>query len=261
MSNLNFSLDSPQLPRQEILDRRYAVRFATTEEEVIQALRLRFEVFNLELKEGLDSSYSLGRDQDEFDAHCHHLIVEDRETRKTIGTYRMQTAAMASRGRGFYSDGEYDLSILPQTILSHSMEVGRACIARQHRNTKVLFLLWRGLAVYMEHNHLRYLFGCCSITSQDPLEGLRHARYLRQAGHMHPEILIPARPDFSCEGSLPDDDECRDIALPPLFRIYLKHGSQVCSQPAIDRQFKTIDFLVLLDVLRLPERNRDMFFA
>ena len=33
------------------------------------AFRLRFLVFNLELNEGLDASYTTGHDTDEFDAH------------------------------------------------------------------------------------------------------------------------------------------------------------------------------------------------
>ena len=45
----------------------YSIRFAKTKEEILAALRLRFEVFNLELNEGLASSHATGLDEDEFD--------------------------------------------------------------------------------------------------------------------------------------------------------------------------------------------------
>ena len=47
--------------------RRYEVRFARNAEELDAIQRLRFEVFNLELGEGLASSFESGRDVDEFD--------------------------------------------------------------------------------------------------------------------------------------------------------------------------------------------------
>ena len=39
-----------------------------------------------------------------------------------------------------------------------------------------------------------------------------------------------------------------EVKLPRLFSTYLGIGAKVCSPPAIDRRFKTIDFLVMLDI-------------
>jgi putative hemolysin len=47
---------------------------------------------------------------------------------------------------------------------------------------------------------------------------------------------------------------------PRLFRTYLRYGAKVCSPPAIDRRFKTIDFLVLFDIAQMSERAVQMFF-
>ena len=66
------------LPDFEAEAGRYTIRFARTAEELDAVLRLRFEVFNLELDEGLDSSFLTGRDEDEFDATSHHLLVLER---------------------------------------------------------------------------------------------------------------------------------------------------------------------------------------
>jgi hypothetical protein len=47
---------------------RYRVRLAQDGTDRIAACRLRFNVFNVELGEGLSSSYSTGLDRDRFDA-------------------------------------------------------------------------------------------------------------------------------------------------------------------------------------------------
>ena len=74
------------LPEKEIHEDKYRVRFAQTTQDLDQVLKLRFEVFNLELGEGLESSFRINRDLDEFDATCHHLIVEDLSTDNIVGT-------------------------------------------------------------------------------------------------------------------------------------------------------------------------------
>ncbi len=250
------------IPNREIREGRYVAQFARTKEELLGALRLRFEVFNLELGEGLQASFLTGRDMDEFDEQCHHLIVVDTENQdRVVGTYRMQTGEMARAGRGFYSNGEFELSTLPPEMLSDSIELGRACVAQDHRNTAVLFLLWRGLAAYLMHNRKRYLFGCCSLTSQDPVDGLRVMRLLERKGQVDPSFNVTTQPGFEC---VAQDDVIlvnQEVRLPKLFQIYMRYGARVCSRPALDRQFKTNDFLVLFDVKAIDEQSRKMFFA
>jgi putative hemolysin len=63
----------------------YRLRLARTRDEVEAALRLRFEVFNLELHEGLAESFFTGMDEDEFDRVCEHLIVTDEASGKVVG--------------------------------------------------------------------------------------------------------------------------------------------------------------------------------
>ncbi len=239
---------------------RYRARFATTEAELDAILRLRFEVFNLELKEGLESSYATGRDEDRFDSRCHHLLVEDSKNGgQIIGTYRMQTDEMASDG-GYYSAGEFDLSALPLEVAAGAVEVGRACIAREHRNRQTLFLLWKGLALYMLHNRKRFLFGCCSLTSQDGCEGLAALAHLEAGGFLHPTVRVPPLPGFECACDRPLEPRPDGFDLPVLFKTYLRYGALVCGAPAIDREFKTIDFLVLFDIEAMDRRTYDLYF-
>jgi putative hemolysin len=42
---------------------------------------------------------------------------------------------------------------------------------------------------------------------------------------------------------------------------YLAVGAQICGPPAIDREFKTIDFLTLLDLPSLPERIIERYLS
>lgn len=244
-------------PTQELTAGRYIARFARTEAELDAALRLRFEVFNLELNEGLEASYATQRDTDAFDSQCHHLLVYEKTNSQVIGVYRMQTTAMARAGVGFYASNEFDLQTIPAAMLEQSVEIGRACIDRDHRNTGVLFLLWRGLALYLQYMRKRYLFGCCSLTSQDPVEGTQVMDHLRQQGHLHPTLCLNPLSGFECY--IPTTVPNRNIVLPRLFRTYLKYGAKVCSLPAIDRMFKTIDYLVMLDINELTPETLALF--
>jgi putative hemolysin len=251
------------LPDIEVEEGRYVVRFARTHEEIDAALRLRFEVFNLELNEGLESSYLTERDEDDFDQTSHHLLVIEKNTNEVVGTYRLRTYEMAQRRHGFYTEQEFDLKNLPLEVLEQSIEIGRACIDRNFRNTKVLFLLWKGLAMYTLFTKKRYLFGCCSLFSQDCSEGKRAFRMFERDGAMLKEqYRVEPRPACACKEEdfrTPDSEE--DLELPRLFKTYLRIGARVCGEPVIDRQFKTIDFFVIFDIKTIEERYYKMFFS
>ena len=252
------------IPPLDEVQGRYRVRFATTQADLDAICRLRFEVFNLELGEGLEESYETGRDEDRFDPQCQHLMVLHESSGEVVGTYRLQVSECALAGEGFYSQGEFDLTQLPDEVLADSIELGRACIAREHRSRKVLFLLWKGLTAYVTFNERRYFFGCSSLTSQDAGEGRRAYLHILREGHLHPTLCAPPHPGFECipaadlsraaaEGEslpLPSDEP---VKIPTLFAIYLRYGAKVLGPPALDREFKTIDFLTLLDVRAMDE--------
>ncbi len=250
-----------QVPGAALREGRYEVRFARNLDELDAVVKLRFEVFNLELGEGLESSFETGRDIDAFDGVCHHLLVCDRTTGEVVGTYRIQTSDMALAFRGFYSSTEFELGDLPREVIADAVELGRACVALRHRNTQVLFLLWKGLAMYVRANQKRYLFGCCSLTSQDPQEGREVMAFLEARGHIHPELGVSPNDACRCYEGLPGIEPNLRLKLPKLFRIYLRHGAKVCGPPAIDRLFKTIDYFVIFDVAAMSERQVRTFFG
>src|SRR3954462_13151954 len=65
----------------------YAIRLAENAADLLRALKLRYQVFNVELNEGLESSLGSGYDIDRFDPAVDHLVVEHLETREIVGTY------------------------------------------------------------------------------------------------------------------------------------------------------------------------------
>ena len=133
-----FPVAEESLPPDELVSGRYRLSFVRSRAQLAALQRLRFEVFNLELGEGLESSYGSGMDRDDLDEAMHHLLIVDRKTGAPVGTYRMQTAAMAAVNCGFYSAREFDISGFPATVVEDAVEVGRACIARAHRSRRVL---------------------------------------------------------------------------------------------------------------------------
>lgn len=240
----------------------YTVRWARDDADLDAVLGLRFRIFNLELGEGLSESFATRRDRDPFDAWCHHLMVSDAETDQIVGTYRAHTLPMAEAGLGWYSNTLFDLSTLPADVIAHAAETGRACIAAHHRNGRVLYLLWKGLANYLVHNDCDHMFGCTSLTSQDPEEGLAVLDWLAANGYVHPSWHVDPQPDHVCAVDIEHSiSTMPHVHIPQLMRIYLHHGCKVLGPPAIDRAFKTIDFLTILPIRDMEERVRRKLFG
>ncbi len=255
---------------------RYRLRLAVSLEDREAICRLRFKVFNIELGEGLESSYETGLDTDQFDLFCEHLLVEDKleenPAKRIIGTYRMQSGLTAERNLGYYSEQEFDLS--PYAPLRPEiLELGRASIDREHRTPEVLTLLWRGIAQYANDMGLRYLIGCSSLNSQDPIEGWQVYRQLENY-RVSPEFATRPTMAYQCpneqgedaQPSLPqrnpdDSHQAAQAKVPKLLKTYLAIGARIAAPPAWDRAFGTIDFLTLLDLKLLSSAARNRFLA
>jgi putative hemolysin len=264
---------------------RYCLRLAESAADREAACRLRFKVFNIELGEGLESSYQTGLDTDHFDLFCEHLLVEDKmeshPARRVVGTYRLQSGAIAARNLGYYSEREFDFAPY-EPLREGILELGRASIDREHRTSEVLTLLWRGIAQYATDMGLRYLIGCSSLTSKNPAEGwqmyrqLEHYRVLpgfetvptaAYACPSEPEGATAQTPPRRQEPSMPTappaqlDSPQLQVKVPKLLKTYLAIGARLCGPPAWDREFGTIDFLTLLDLKLLSPSARNRFLA
>jgi putative hemolysin len=256
----HYPVSPEQLPPLDRTAGSYRLRFGKTPRDLAAVQRLRFEVFNRELGEGLAASWQTGMDADPWDELFHHIIIEHVPSGMVVGSYRLQTGGMAEQHGGFYSEAEFDLCRLPRELLRDAVEVGRACVHAEHRNGRVIHLLWRGLAAYLLWNERRYLFGCCSIPTRDPALGLATLRQLKLEGFVSRRYSVAPQRGLGCDIRRPVQREIARNYLPPLFQSYLNLGAEVCGPPAIDADFGTIDFLVLLDLERLDQRTRRTFF-
>jgi putative hemolysin len=235
----------------------YASRIATGPEDVRAAQMLRFTVFNLELNEGLAQSFVTGLDADPFDEVCDHLVVEELQTRQVVGTYRLQTGATAAAKRGYYSEQEFEFAPY-EPLRAELLELGRACVHKDHRNLAVLNLLWKGVAAYARERGARYLIGCSSLTSQDPPAGASMYAALQHKHLVKPEWRTLPRHALACPLERWLEQPAK---VPKLLAAYLSFGAKICGPPAIDREFKTIDFLTFLDLRSLSARTVERYLS
>jgi putative hemolysin len=234
----------------------FRLSLAHNMEDLLACQRLRYLVFNCELGEGLADSHGTGLDRDEFDLICDHLMVHDATTGTLVGTYRMQTGYRAQGNLGYYSAQLFDLAPFEQ-IRGEILELGRACVHQDYRNTTALFLLWKGIASYSTLCNARYLIGCSSLSSQDENEGMALYHALRDKHLVEPSLRTEPHPPSRCKQTR----ECLVTPrIPRLFRAYLDVSGRLCGPPAIDPEFRTIDFLTLVDLHRIPDRVRARFF-
>ncbi|MCB1191946.1 MAG: GNAT family N-acetyltransferase [Leptospiraceae bacterium] len=232
--------------------RQLEVRLAEDQYEIEMALALRYNVFNLEMGEGLPQSRSTQKDRDEYDYYCDHLIVLDKsEDNKVVGTYRILKGKVARENIGFYSETEFDLSKI-YGFADEVAEVGRSCVHKDYRGGSVISLLWAGFAEYITEHNVRYLMGCGSIHSTDSEQASEIYAYLREKGQLAGEkfFIEPYKthrvPGFDPNYKILDLKETGK-RLPPLIKGYLRLGAKICGLPALDMLFGTIDLFVLFD--------------
>lgn len=234
----------------------FEVKIATEKSEIEEAQRLRFQVFNVELRKGLKSSYAGGLDVDEFDPYCDHLLVRDLKSGDVVGTYRLMRGSQARQNIGFYSEREFDLSRI-KSLDGELMELGRSCARKDFRDRALIPLMWDAIAEQVKKHHVRYLFGCGSLytTEADEVSAmfsmLKNKYYAPDIYRVFP--VDQCRFQGLAEDVLISDEQTWFQKLPSLIKGYLRIGSVVCGPPALDADFGTADFFLLLDFGTLKE--------
>ena len=249
----------------------YIVKTARRGAELEECLRLRFEVFH---KEYMRKVRDTGVDVDWLDFSCDHLMIVDKRSGRTIGTYRLNSSLYTT---GFYSQGEFEI----QTLLDMpgtKLELGRACIHKEFRSGAVIALLWRGIAEFIRITKTDILFGCSSIKTIEPMQIGRVMRHLTNSGDVTHELNIQPTKKYRVkqlpmildylnkEEPLLKTDGYNDAVsneitslIPPLFHSYLRMGAKLCGEPALDREFFCIDFLTLIRVDQMSPTIREKY--
>src|SRR5262245_51298502 len=234
---------------------KFEVKIATEPGEIEEAQRLRFQVFNLELNKGLQSSYARGLDVDEFDPFCDHLIVRDLKSRAVVGTYRLLRGSQARRHIGFYSEREFDLSRI-KSLDGELLELGRSCARMDFRDRALIPLMWEAIAEQVRKYQVRYLFGCASLYTTDIAEVSLMFTLLKSKYYTSEALRV--LPVEKCRFQALSDRAEEDVdeatlfqKLPSLIKGYLRIGAQIAGPPALDFEFGTADFFLLLDFASL----------
>lgn len=245
--------------QRAIKGRDYRVELAKRADHLDQAFALRYQVFNLELGEGLRSSEASQRDRDAYDEYCDHLVVIDEATDQVVANYRLLPYARARAHIGFYSETEFQLAKIDQHLVQ-AAELGRCCVHHRYRDGAAMNLLWQGLSMYMEANSLLHLFGCASLAKGESAKVASqiYAVFKAQNAIAPPDFRVQPKAGLEVQGFQSDEHLPEGFAypkrlLPALIRGYLMLGAKLCGDPAYDAEFDVIDFFTIFDYTALTK--------
>lgn len=239
----------------------FTVKIAETEAELRAAQALRYDVFVRELGGGgAMVDHGSGLERDHFDPFFDHMIVTDDATGQVVGVYRLLRDDQAVVAGQFYSEDEYDLSVLKASGRK-LLELGRSCLHRDYRGGTAMFHLWSGLADYVAQHQIEVLFGVASFHGTDvaalagPLSLLHH-KHLAP-----PELRVRAKAYQPMDLVGVDDLDRRKAMLevPALIKAYLRLGGFVGEGAFVDQTFNTTDVCLILDTARMNARQRRIY--
>lgn len=246
----------------------FAVRLARDAADLKGAQRLRYSVFVEEFgAQGLSVDHSNRLERDDLDQHFDHLVLIDRSISPqtldhVVGVYRLLPQDRADTLGRFYSDAEYDLSVLRQSGRS-LVELGRSCVHKDYRRGAAMLHLWSALAEYVLDRKIEIMFGVASFFGTDIAKHAPALTWLH-AHHLAPPALrVTAWPaHHQAMDVLPPESIQRADALaaiPPLIRSYLRLGGFVGDGAFIDRDFNTTDVCLIMDTAAMSEKAVDFY--
>jgi putative hemolysin len=223
-------------------------------------------------------------DIDEYDLYYHHLFIWDTENEIIAGAYRIGKGneIMYNLGvKGFYIRSLFKIKEPLYPILSQSLELGRSFIIKAYqRNPYPLFLLWKGILHFLVVNpEFRYLIGPVSISnsfkgaSKSMIVDFVNRNYFdkKLASLVKPKKKFkPVLPQVDRElldnhiQSLRElDDIIREIEskgmrIPVLLIKYLELNGKIIGFNLDPKFNNSLDGLLLLDLLEIPEKTIQM---
>jgi len=217
--------------------------------------RLSSKPADIELAQQLRSTAfraGVQSDQDEFDAQCQHLLVEDRQTGAVMACARIQVMRTPAEIARCYSAQRYDLQNLAALHVP-MLELGRFCAAPHPKSTDILRTAWGHLTGLVDRSGIEVIFGCSSFQGAEVAIHQQVLAYLRNhhLGPAHLEIL----PSAEASVDLPNGPfHTRDALtqMPPLLRSYLAMGGWVSSHGVQDFDLDTLHVFTALQVADIP---------
>lgn len=249
-------------------DAHFELRFAQSQQDLLAAQRLRYEVFVAELGgTGPLVDHENRFEKDSFDPDYDHLVLID--TRRdaqaldhVVGVYRLLPGDRAATLGRFYTEDEYDVSVLKSSN-RRLLELGRSCVHPDYRGGTAMLHLWQGLADYIADHRIDILFGVASFHGTDaaalaqPLSFLHHnhlapsgLRVRAQPAHFQTMDLI-AKADV--------DRLAAARAIPSLIKGYLRLGGYIGEGAFVDHAFNTTDVCLIMDTAQINDRQRGIY--
>lgn len=225
-----------------IENQNYRLKTVTSSSELKQVIEMRSDIFLGPRKVDLDN----------YDSKADHLIISEKKTGRCVGTYRLLSSLSCDE---FYSEKEFEIKQFLD-LPGNKLELGRACIDPHHRSGEVIQILWRGIAEYASITRSRYLFGCSSVNTLNPVVIEKFIDLLK--GHTKNTYQVRPKNRLRLVRSYNLDDKSNP-SIPPLLRAYLSAGGSVHGEPFVDYKFRCIDFFTTLDLTQINESFRRRF--
>ncbi|MDR3566002.1 MAG: GNAT family N-acetyltransferase [Negativicutes bacterium] len=247
----------------EIREGKYLLKLAETPVEKDQVYVLRHRVYCKELnfsgKKSEDENENI-KECDHFDALCDHLIIRDEDQNRCVGTFRFLPGNRLPQGENFYSEQWFDIGKLSGKRVN-VLELGRACIDAQYRNTIVFKLLFSGLGMYLKLYPHDYLIGLTTLPGNAKNDIGEISKYL--VGQNAVNISFGVKPkkqlDMNSVGhseiSLAEASQRKVIKkMSTLMLAYYKYGAEFISEPSMDVDFNppVFDFFTIFDTKKFP---------
>ena len=228
----------------------FTVKTVENGDELAEVLKLRFDVFN---REYMNTKRVVGVDVDKLDFICDHLVIRDNRAGRVVGTYRLNSSTFSDK---FYSSSEFKFEKI-QEMPGNILELGRAAIDKDYRTGVVIALLWRGISEYMLKTNTDILLGCASVKTTEPLQIGLVTHHLEKKGVLKYNLDVePTRKykvknlkkvlDYIDKNTFEYNEEAVSELIPALFSSYIKMGFKAYGEPAIDKDFNCIDFLIMI---------------
>lgn len=245
----------------KIEETRFSLRQAVSEGDIRNAQTLRHLAF-------IERTGAPGRaggiEQDEFDDHCKHVLIEENATGKLVCCFRLLPLKNGGEIDKSYSAQFYELSAL-HDFKGPMIELGRFCIHPDISDPDVLRVAWGALTRFVDDEGVKMLFGCSSFKgtaaeTYDDAFALLRERHLAPKRWL-PKIKAPTVFRFAEKLRRKPDAKRALSGMPPLLRSYLAMGGWVSDHAVVDRDMNTLHVFTGLEIQAIPPARKRLLRA
>ena len=261
-----------------LMSKNYEVFFASSSEipNILTEIGRLREITFRAVGEGTNNAIDL----DLYDNYYHHMFLWDDKAKIVVGAYRMglgETIFAQYGLKGFYINTLFRLEPELNTMMSQTIEMGRAFIIKEYQQKPMpLFLLWKGIVhVTLRYPQHKYLMGGVSISNQfsnfskslmiEFMKSHYYDPYLAQYIHPKKEYKVKlkdADKDFVFDESqedmvkfdkIIDEIEPGSLRMPVLLKKYVKQNAKLVAFNVDPKFNNAVDGLMYIRIADLPE--------